>query len=170
MPNIATIISTHNKKILSNTSQASHDVRPLCNCRNKTTCPLDGKCKQDSVVYKATITSGNTTKIYFGSCSTDFKSRYYNHQQSFNHKEKRHSTELSKEVWRAKDKGITPTIKWSIERSAPAYRCGGKRCNLCLSEKLTILRGDTTKMLNKRSEIIGKCRHKNKYKLKSISL
>ena len=174
MPNMATIISGHNKSILSksNTPYLAPEIpttpTSLCNCRVKPDCPLSGECKRKSIVYKATITTGKSTKIYFGSCSTDFKTRYNNHKQSFNHQNKRNSTELSKEVWRAKDKGIQPKIKWSIVRSAPDYKCGSRRCNLCLAEKLTILFGDKNLMLNKRSEILGKCRHTTKYKLKSI--
>ena len=38
----------------------------LCNCRNKLTCPLDGKCQSKSVVYKCVITTSNDHKIYLG--------------------------------------------------------------------------------------------------------
>ena len=143
---------------------------PKCNCRIKAACPLDGKCKQKSIVYKAEISSNNTTKLYYGSCSTDFKARFSNHKHSFTHRNKRNATELSKEVWRAKDNGVDPAIKWSIVSTAPSYKCGGSRCNLCLAEKLAILSGDRKIMLNKRSEIMNTCRHRKKFKLKSIRL
>ena len=89
---------------------------------------------------------------------------------SFIHRNKRNATELSKEVWPAKDNGVEPSIKWSIVSTAPSYKCGGSRCNLCLAEKLAILCGDRKIMLIKRSEIVNTCRHRKKFKLKSIRL
>ena len=55
-----------------------------------------------------------------------------------------------------------PTIRFSI-----AKRVKGntfiKNCNLCLSEKVFIIRNlDDIKMLTKRSEFISKCQHINK--------
>ena len=96
--------------------------------------------------------------------STDFKARFSNHKHSFTHRNKRNATELSKEVWRAKDNGVEPAIKWSIVSTAPSYKCGGSRCNLCLAEKLAILSGDRKIMLNKRSEIVNTCRHRKRKK------
>ena len=47
---------------------------------------------------------------------------------------------------------------------ASSYRNGSKSCNLCLTEKFHII---TSKLplLNKRSELISKCRHVNKFLL-----
>ena len=172
MPNMSAVILRHNKKLLSALPKTDRPptADPKCNCRTKTACPLDGKCKQKSIVYKAEISSNNTTKLYCGSCSTDFKARFSNRKHSFTHRNKRNATELSKEVWRAKDNGVEPSIKWSIVSTAPSYKCGGSRCNLCLAEKLAILSGDRKIMLNKRSEIVNTCRHRKKFKLKSIRL
>ena len=174
MPNMSAVILRHNKKLLSALPKTDRPptADPKCNCRIKTACPLDGKCKQKSIVYKAEISSNNTTKLYYGSCSTDFKARFSNHKHSFSHRNKRNATELSKEVWRAKDNGVEPSIKWSIVSSstAPSYKCGGSRCNLCLAEKLAIFSGDRKIMLNKRSEIVNTCRHRKKFKLRSIRL
>ena len=63
-----------------------------------------------------------------------------------------------------KDEGITGSIKWEIARRSRPYNCGTRRCNLCTSEKLAILLADSNTLLNKRSEIIAYCRHRNKYK------
>ena len=52
-------------------------------------------------------------------------------------------------------------IKCSILKRANAYWSGGKQCNLCLAAKLCILKaGKHT--LNKRTELLSKCRHENK--------
>ena len=37
---------------------------------------------------------------------------------------------------------------------------GGRRCDLCLQEKLTICLADPKTTLNSRSEMVSKCRHK----------
>ena len=105
---------------------------------------------------------------YIGLSSTELKTRYYNHVQSFEHREKRNATELSKAVWRAKDAGVVPRIDWCITAKAQPHHPGSKTCNLCLEEKLAIIQADPTSTLNKRSELIGKCRHKSKFKLKSL--
>ena len=48
------------------------------------------------------------------------------------------STELSKAVWKLKQSGLSPEIRWKIVQHATPYQCGSKTCNLCLSEKLQI--------------------------------
>ena len=49
------------------------------------------------------------------------------------------------------------------------YNRVSKTCDLCLNEKLEILNfKDRDKLLNKRSELISKCRHFNKYLLKNM--
>ena len=111
--------------------------------------------------------SGKTIS-YYGCCETDFKARYYSHKQSFKTSSKRHQTELSRLVRRLKDEGHIPVIKWSIVCNAKPYSGGALHCQLCLAEKCAILRADPDKTLNKRSELVAKCRHRNKYKLIKI--
>ena len=47
------------------------------------------------------------------------------------------------------------------------YKNGDKRCRLCLAEKYHVI-FQPFKKLNKRSEIISKCRHENKFYLKNF--
>ena len=70
---------------------------------------------------------------------------------------------------RPKDEGKNPRIKWSIVAHIAPYQPGARSCNLCLKEKLTILQADTSSTLNKRTELNGKCRHMNKFKLRNFS-
>ena len=49
--------------------------------------------------------------------------------------------------------------------NAPAYRNRSKRCHLCLTEKLYLVRAKRLSLLNKRTELISKCCHKNKFYL-----
>ena len=57
MPNMHNVISAHNKAVLSKQSQlndTNNSKSKECNCRQKDSCPLSGKCLTDSVVYQAT--------------------------------------------------------------------------------------------------------------------
>ena len=49
-----------------------------------------------------------------------------------------------------------------------AYRCGTRRYDLRITEKYIIARANQNNPLNKRSELISKCRLRNKYILKNI--
>ena len=132
--------------------------------------PLGWQLLCQSVVYNATLTSSDPPKSYHGCCSTSFKTRYGNHKQSFLHSQKKSVTELSKAYWELKEEedGRPLHISWSIVRHARPYNCGSRRCNLCLEEKLTILQADPTTTLNKRSELVAKCCHGSKFKVRNV--
>ena len=76
-------------------------------------------------------------------------------------------TSLSKCIWEMKDKhNETPTLKWSVIKSLPAYSNISKKCALCLQEKFEIINYEKqSELLNKRSEMFSKCRHDNKFLL-----
>ena len=168
MPNMESIIAQHNKQVLNRLSSADTETSP-CNCRNKRDCPLEGKCHTKCVIYKASVCTPNgKTMSYYGCCETNFKTRYNNHKQSFKTSSMRHQTDLSKLVWRLKDEGHIPVIKWFIVCNAKPYSSGAKHCQLYLVEKLAILWADPNTTLNKRSGLVAKCRHRNKYKLIKI--
>ena len=74
MPNVGSIISSHNKKIIENKID---EIQP-CNCRNKEACPLVGtevSCRTDNVIYKAEIKTENETKNYIGLTSAELKKK-----------------------------------------------------------------------------------------------
>ena len=129
---------------------------------------MEGKCRESSIIYKATLKSNGIDKHYYGCSETEFKTRFNNHKQSLVHRHKTNATELSKAVWNAKDAGTNPSIEWSIAAKTNPYQPGAKSCNLCLAEKLAILQSNRATTFNKRSELNSKCRHKNKFKLKSF--
>ena len=53
-----------------------------------------------------------------------------------------------------------------IIKCVPAYSNISKKCQLCLPEKFEILNcNNPNELLNKRSELISKCRHVNKFLL-----
>ena len=117
-----------------------------------------------SVVYKCTVSaSAFPNEVYIGLTEKEFKSRWSNHKQSLNNEKYKYSTSLSTHVWDLKEKGATPTLKWSILRHAKSYTANARSCSLCLQEKFEILfYYSKNELLNKRSELIAKYRHMNK--------
>ena len=131
----------------------------LCNCRQKSSCPLDGKCLTKCVVYKATVTetTSNNQGTYIG--LNEFKTRFNLHKSSFKLEHKRTSTTLSDHVWKLNKKNINFNIKWQVVKRVKPSAPSNKVCGLCLQEKkLSILRSAPS--LNKRSEIFGHCIHR----------
>ena len=161
-PNIGSIIRAHNRKVLRPTDN-NHPLKG-CNCRKPESCPLDGNCLGSSLVYRATVTVENKpSKLYLGMIESSFKTRYTGHKSSFKTISHTNDTALSKCVWELKDKEVNHIIEWSIVKHAPAFKAGFARCNLCPSEKLCNLEADKGTHLNKRSELISRCRHLNKF-------
>ena len=134
MPNIKAAVDTHNK-IRAEPEQGRRE-KP-CNCRVKSECPLDGKCREEEIVYQATVTTEDDTTVqtYVGLTANEFKTRHRNHKSSFNNRKYENSSELSKYIWSIKDKGKDYRIAWKILCHARAYSNKTKRCNLCLQEK-----------------------------------
>ena len=163
--NLQTIIKKHNRKILQ--TSKTPPTENNCNCRKKSDCPLKNNCLTSSVVYNANVTteSDTTGKNYIGLTEGTFKQRYTQHKLSFRNRNYSNSTELSKHIWTLKDSNTNFTINWSILASAPAYSNKSKRCHLCLTEKLYLIRAKKQSLLNKRTELISKCRHENKFYL-----
>ena len=81
---VAQLLLTRSSVIIKSTVISADNF----NCRNKETCPLQNKCMNKDIVYKATISTSNTndTKHYIGMTLSTFKERYRNHLKSFPHK------------------------------------------------------------------------------------
>ena len=164
-PNLGNIIKQHNSKILKGTPAPQLQQ---CNCRTKQNCPLNGRCLTSCIVYKATVTTNSDTHTYYGLCEGEFKSRYYNHTKSFRSRKYENETELSKFLWKLKDESKDYALSWDIAVRATPYKCGTRRCDLCLAEKVCIIRAEPKGLLNKRTELISKCRHRNKFALVNL--
>lgn len=163
MDSMKKILNAHNKKISSTNND---ETARTCNCKNKNTCPLEGKCLSANIVYSAEVKSfdNQPSKTYIGISETEFKIRFGNHKKSFKHRRYEKDTELSKYVWELKDRKVGFEIKWSILRHAQSYNPSTKTCNLCLTEKLLICNfKNKTNLINKRLDLVSKCRHENKY-------
>ena len=145
--NMASIIQGHNQQIMKNNWGSEEKKDGVCNCRDKSKCPLDGKCCTKGVVYQASLPSG---EVYIGSTGQTFKQRYNGHASNFRHAKYKNSTTLSNYVWENK---IDPkAIKWSILKRAKPYQPGNKMCTLCVTEKLFIL-NNSHNCINRRDEI-----------------
>ena len=121
-----------------------------------------------NILYKAEVETENTKSTYYGTSEGKFKFRYNNHTKSFRLRKYENDTELSKRVWKLKDDNTPFTLTWSIESRAKPYRCGTRMCDLCTNEKVTIVRASPKGLLNKRSELISKCRCRNKFSISSV--
>ena len=164
MPNVGQIINSHNRKIL----RKDPEPEKPCNCK-KFKCPINsGKysCRTKNVVYKAEVKSEIERKTYIGLTSMEFKQRFYKHRADFEHRKHEDSTKLSNYIWKLKDKNIKFEINWKILRKVKETQNGDKMCRLCTLESKLIMKNDDHP-LNQRSEIMNKCRHKNKFLLKN---
>ena len=143
-----------------------------CNCIKKDECPLNNKCLTTNLVYEATLKSTNHNyqpKTYIGISEGTFKTRYANHKKSFNHRKYEMDTTLSKEVWKLKDNNETPTVTWKIKKKCTPLKQNATKCSLCINKKLYILSSNSPNLLNKHNELINKCQHENKFKLKNVT-
>ena len=54
-----------------------------------------------------------------------------------------------------------------ISKAIP-YKCGSQNCDLSLDEKVAIARYKGNGLLNKRTELLSKCRHRNKFIIANV--
>ena len=169
LPNISSIISSHNKTILNTDYPEETTKGKTCNCQKKNSCPLNGKCLDKEIIYRCKIQKPNSNedRYYIGLTANTFKQRWYSHNHSFKHEDKKKSTELSNYIWGLRDNNIEPTLSWEVIDHARPYVNGSKKCNLCLTEKFHIITSQLD-IVNKRSEIISKCRHSNNFMIKNF--
>ena len=129
---------------------------------------MNGTCLTRGVIYKATIKYNNKDMSYIGSTGRQFKSRYYDHMQSFRNRFKKDSTRLSKYIHSIKvnETDLKNIIKWEIlhktKQNSPE-----KICSLCNLERFEIAFAKTKTLLNSRFELVGKCKHFAKFYLKT---
>ena len=111
--------------------------------------------------------SKDTEQRFYIGASENFKSRFRNHEKSFRNKAYENETALSKYIWHLKESNKNYSVKWKILKRTSGFNSITNNCSLCLSEKYAICKFKMkTKLLNKRSELVNKCRHENKHILK----
>ena len=119
-------------------------------------------------MYQANVVTNSECKEYFGTAEGEFKFHYNNQTMSFRRKKCVNDTELSKYLRKLKEEKADYNLQWSIKAYASPYKCGTRKCDLCLTGKIIIPRSDPKKLLNKRTELVSKCRHRNKFLLSNI--
>ena len=99
-------IDNHNRKIMSNGIEKEEFTRTW-NCRDKTSCPLKGKCLQEGGVHShRPQTESMKQDTYIGMTENHFKTRYNLHNSSFRLPHKRSTTTLNEHLWTLKEAGV----------------------------------------------------------------
>ena len=94
---------------------------------------------------------------------TSLKFRYYNHLQTFRNQTLKNQTAISRYYWDLIKLVLTSIMNWEIiKRSYSTKNLHGK-CNLCLEEKICILKYLKGNLLNIRKDMISACRHRTKF-------
>ena len=120
------------------------------------------------MLYKPSIIpneENSKTKIYSDVSERAFKLRNTKHKKTLSNIKYQTDTELSSKYWNIISANKTSEISWQIFGTLRSYNQSSKLCNLCLNEKLIIALHGNDNMLNNRSEVISKCRYRNKYML-----
>ena len=162
---MASVIQSHNPSLLKYIVPT--DITEY-SCHWKLEYPLDQKCLPECLVYNDSVDTLDTNeiKLYYGTCKKNFKDRYNKHTASFWNKSKEKGTEFSKYIWELKNNNIPHNSKWCIMPKARLYLCGSRKCSLCFTEKLTIIKADPESLLNTRDELVSTCKHMDKFTLK----
>ena len=103
-----------------------------------------------AVVYKAIVSvSDSDVRTYTGSTDRKFKERLYKHKTDANNRSHRHNTKLAGYTWDKKDVGINiDNVKWQLLKKCHRYEPSGRKCDVCLSEKLAIMKNREYNSLN----------------------
>ena len=160
LPNIKTIISRHNSKILRSSATTNPKPKAVCNCRIKKDCPVPGQCNQDGVVYQATVTTATGREETYVGLAKNFKRRYPKHKKCILDETADGQTSLTKYYWKEKNAGSDPKITWKfLEKNVPIFNPITSKCRLCLREKFNIVLRPALATLNSRQEIFAHCKH-----------
>lgn len=80
MTNIESTVSNLNITQISKTSKPPEARKSNCNCncQNKYSCPMDGRCNRSNIIYQAEVTTSQSRETSIRLCDTTFKLQYYN--------------------------------------------------------------------------------------------
>ena len=93
----------------------------------------------------------------------NWKFRYYNHLQSFINPTLKNQTALYRYYWYLIELGLTPIINWKITKRSSLTDSLHSKCDLCLEEKICIVKYLKGYLLNARPEMISACKHRTKF-------
>ena len=157
--NIGQAIDQHNESLLNETGPWQCEIDGFdtreCTCpqTRKNNCYFDNMCNKGGI-YKFILSSekNEETFEYIGSTNC-FKRRKREHLCTTS------NSVISRFLEKNEDYNAKMVILKVIERD----KIGGKRCQLCLKEKLAIYdwkaESSNVKFLNSKSEILSSCKH-----------
>ena len=161
MPSMASTISSHNKFVLGENPAPAEGG---CNCRSGADkCALNGRCLTSSLVPR--LHREGAQGVHRAD-SKHLQAEVHSAQGVLQAPEPgtpHHTLELRLEP---EIQQLPFSASWSIMKKDPTYSKETMNCQLCLMEKTLISLADRSTYLNKRSEIMGKCRHGDKWLLK----
>ena len=172
MPSMASYISSHNISTLTK-FRSTGPPKNTCNCANPEECPFNGECLTEASVYRGSISlpSANILRRYIGISEPIIKGRWSDHMTSCKYRKYKDKTKLSQEYWSLKDAGHEldrhRDISFELLKKSVPYKAGNRKCNLCLAEKLLIMKNEDA-VINKRDEFVSKCRHAPKFLLGNL--
>ena len=118
------------------------------------------RCNQDGALRKATVSTTDGQTESYG-LARNFKKRWPKHKTTLKDRNADGQTTLSKYVWKKRDEGLDPKVKWKfLEKNIPDFNPITGTCKLCTREKYQIALNPNVATLNLRTEIFSHCRHK----------
>ena len=136
------------------------------NCRSKRNCLLNHECLTQCLVYKATSKTSNNSLVYYEISKGEFKTQYNNYTNSFRHCQCISEIKLSKNVWNLKDHGLIAIL--GDPKKGLTIAMWLKMLQSVFVGKSFIICADRDTLLNKRTELIFKCCHRNKVLLVNV--
>ena len=129
---------------------------------------MDGQCNSMNNIYNVKIESNDKVFNYVGMSAPPLRLRVATHAQSFKNNSNSNQTVLSTKVKELTQQNIEHQVKFYLVENTESYTPESKKCNLCLAESYQILYGNYENLLNGKSEVISKCRHRAKFKLGNV--
>ena len=154
--NLQTIFKKHNRKILETSKTPS--TLENCNCGKKNTVRWKTTASpQASSTMPTNNRKWHNRKEFHWTNRRNFKQRYTRNKLSLRNRNYSNSTELSKHIRTLKDNNtsILATARPTATKASGATYAWQKN----------LIRAKKPSLLNKRSELICKCRHENKFYL-----
>ena len=163
LPNIGTkILADTNKKYKPNLISTTPDCIQQ---RRNQECPIKNKvCNKGDNIYNASIICNSKTFNYIGMSAPPLRHRVATHTQSL--KTPNNQTELSAKVKELNENNINHKVEFNFLETKQSYKPESKRCSLCIVESYHILYSLLENLLNFKTEVTGKCRHRSKYKIR----
>ena len=162
-------------KILANTAQKykgptiQNPQNDCINHRRGQNCPVEGNiCNRINNINNSEIKCDTISYNYIGMSAPPLRLRVATHIQSLKNTNSKNQTELSKKCKELASENIKYDIIFKLIENKPTYTPERKKCDLCISESYHILFSSLENIINKKSEITNKCRHRSRFKIGAI--